>query len=118
MPYKKGQSGNPKGKPKGAKNKPKPLIQKLIESFGGSISEADLVRLSKDAMKHATGDIIVTEGADGQSLTAKCVSDPRLLLGCSKMIVDAEMKKWQPSGSLPPILDGLRKELENYGEAE
>ena len=93
--------------------KPKPLIAKLIDSFGGSISEPALVQLAQDAIKHAMGDVIVTESADGQKLEAKCISDPRLLLGYSKIIVDAELKSREP-GALPPVLAALRDELAGY----
>lgn len=116
--FKKGQSGNPAGKKPGTKNKPKPFIVKLREAFGESVSENDLKELAKKAMAHASGDVIIKESADGQVLEAKCVSDPRLFLGLGKMVADSEEKRPSGYGALPPILDGLRKELENYGEAE
>ena len=48
--------------------------------------------LVERALTHAKGDTIITESADGEKLTAKCVSDPRLLLGMGKMVSDSEAK--------------------------
>ncbi len=115
MPFQKGQSGNPKGKPKGTKNKPKPWVVRLQEAFGGAISDTDLEELARRAVKHAAGDTIITESQDGQSLKAKLVSDPRLFLGVGQMIQRHE-EKHQDRSALPPILEGLRQELEQYGE--
>ena len=92
MPFKKGQSGNPKGKPKGAKNKPKLLAVRLSEIFG-EVSEKDLKELVDLALKHAKGDTVITESSDGEKLTAKCVSDPRLFGIITKTITEHEAKK-------------------------
>ena len=114
MPFKKGLSGNPKGKPKGCKNKPKPLAARLSEIFG-EVNEKDLKELVQIALTHAKGDTIVTESADGQKLSAKCVSDPRLFGIISKTVTDHEAKT-QTQRDLPPILAGLRQELESYSK--
>ena len=92
MPFKKGQSGNPKGKPKGCKDKPKPLAARLAAIFG-EVQEKDLKALVDRALTHALGDTIVTESLDGQKLTAKCVSDPRLFGIITKTITEHEAKK-------------------------
>ena len=80
------------GKRRG-KNKPRPFIQRLREAFGEHISDKDMKDLVERALTHAKGDTIITESLDGEKLTAKCVSDPRLLLGMGKMVTDAETKK-------------------------
>ena len=92
MPFKKGQSGNPKGKAKGCKNKPKGLVQKLQEACGSEISDARAQEMIRRALAHACGDTIVTESADGQNLTAKCVSDPRLFGMILNAVAKAEEK--------------------------
>ena len=114
MRFKKGQSGNPKGKPKGCKNKPAPFMERLREAFGTHIKDTDLEKLVTRALAHACGDTIITESADGEKLTAKVVSDPRLLLGLGGFVAKAEERR--PAGAPMPILDGLRKELEGYSK--
>ena len=114
MPFKKGQSGNPKGKPKGCLNKEKPLLVKLREAFGRKLTEQDCDRLIESALAHAMGDAIVTETPDGQKITAKVVSDPRLLLGLGGLVAKSEEKR--PMAEAMPVLDSLRQELENYGK--
>ena len=94
MAFKKGDP-KPKGsgRKKGVTNKPKPFMERLREAFGEHISDADMKDIVERALIHAKGDTIITESADGEKLTAKCVSDPRLFLGMGKMVADAEAKK-------------------------
>ena len=74
------------------KNKPKPLAARLAEIFG-EVSEKNLRELVDLALTHAKGDTIITESQDGEKLTAKCVSDPRLFGIISKTVTDHESKK-------------------------
>ena len=115
MAFRKGKSGNPAGRPKGALNKEKPLLQKLREAFGRNLSEKDCDRLVEAALTHAVGDVIISENADGTKQTAKVVSDPRLLLGLGSLVTKSEEKN---TIQAMPILDGLRKELEEYGKPD
>ena len=98
------------------KNKPKPLAARLAEIFG-EVSEKNLRELVDLALTHAKGDTIITESQDGEKLTAKCVSDPRLFGIISKTVTDHE-EKHRAAIPAMPILDGLRKELENIGEPD
>ena len=111
------QKGDPRaGRKKGSKNIPKPLVQKLQEAFGRKLTEEDADKLVEAAIKHATGDTIVTESADGQALTAKCVSDPRLLMGLGGLVAKREEVK-SPIPPMP-VLQALREELEGYGKPD
>ena len=111
-PFQKGNGGRPKG----AKNKPKPLAQRLAEIVG-EVSEKKLRELVDFALTHAKGDTIITESQDGEKLTAKCVSDPRLFGIISKTVTDHE-EEHRPAKPPMPILAGLRKELENLGDPD
>ena len=57
------------------------------------MKEEDLKELVNLALTHAKGDTIVTESIDGQKLSAKCVSDPRLFGIITKTVTEHEAKK-------------------------
>jgi hypothetical protein len=101
------------------KAKPKPLAVRLSEIVGER-PEKDLKEIVDWAFKHAKGDTIITESSDGEKLTAKCVSDPRLFGMITKTITEHEAKK--PSFISVPVspefykstmdkLDGIETEL-------
>jgi hypothetical protein len=102
------------GRVKGTKNKPKTFAENLVDVHDG-MSREEVLALDKRALELAMGQTIVTESQDGQQITAKVVSDPRLLIAIMYEVrKEREGKSQAPIQSLP-ILDGLRKELEGYG---
>lgn len=107
------------GRKRGTPNATRPVSEQLRNAFDRKMQEADYNKLVEMALAHACGDQIVTESADGQSMTVKLVSDPRLLNSLLPFVAtkarDADDKPQTPADSVKAAVAVL-KELEELSK--
>ena len=101
MPYKKGQSGNPKGRPKGAKDKKnhliKDMILKALEDNGGVKYLSKQAKENPNAFLTLLGKIlplqITGEGGDPIQTESTVQAGPGVLGVCEAVIAASTTRK-------------------------
>ena len=89
-----------------------------VEVWGemlASYTKSEREHIKDAALRHACGDVIITESHDGEKLTAKCVSNPTLFLGLLRLVSDAEQEaNKKPQALFIPVPDDIRAKLQSY----
>ena len=100
------------GSRKGCPNKPKTFEAGLLQAVEG-LGESDYKRILQLALTAIENEIFV-ESADGQSTVRKVIYNFEPLKAILPYVARKRPDKDPAGGPLPPILDCLRKELEEY----